>query len=256
MSGQPPIEDIDSPETPEPPPPTPRELEEPPPTASAIETAGSFWADWQALLRNRLILGGLAALVLLLLVAIVLVLIGSDGDDETTPRPLVATTPREEEPTVLPSGGLIGRMRTTASVRRGPAATYEILGTVRGGAVVTVVGRNEDETWLQLIYPPGSELRGWVNATLIEVTGDVSRLVIAGPSAGPSVAVPTSPFFNPTFEPLPTEPGGEPTEPAEPTETPRRRPTNTPRPTRTPTPTPAPEETPTPKILPTDTPVG
>jgi len=84
MSGQPPIENIDSPEAPEPPPPTPRELEKPPATASAIETAGSFWADWQALLRNRLILGGLAALALLLLVAIVLVLIGSDGEDEST----------------------------------------------------------------------------------------------------------------------------------------------------------------------------
>src|SRR3972149_5261996 len=98
MSGQPPIENIDSPEAPEPPPPSPRELEKPPATASAIETAGSSGADWQALLRNRLILGGLAALALLLLVAIVLVLIGSDGEDETTPRPLAGATTRAEGP--------------------------------------------------------------------------------------------------------------------------------------------------------------
>jgi uncharacterized protein YraI len=131
--------------------------------------------------------------------------------------------------------GLSGKLRTTASMRNGPGPGYPILGTIPRSAVVTVVGRNEDNTWFQVIYPPGFSIRGWVQATLIDIEGDVSSLVIAGPGAGPDVQVPT--YAGPINVPIPTEPGGTEFE-----ETP------TPRPTRvlpTSTPYPVPTEAPT-----------
>jgi uncharacterized protein YraI len=221
---------------------------------SAAPAPGSFWADWQTLLRNRLILGGLAALVVLLLATVVLVLMDGGDDDEGTTQPVAqATTASEETMTPLPSGALRGRMRVTASVRAGPDHTYTFLGTARGGETLAVVGRSEDEAWLQVIYPPDSTLRGWVDATLLDVAGDVSALAVAAPALGPIVNVPTSPYVEPV-EPIPTEPQEEvPTEGPRPTST--RRPTRTPLPTNTRAPT-VPRVTPTQKQLPTETPTA
>ncbi len=81
--------------------------------------------------------------------------------------------------------GLVGHVLTTVTMRNGPGPTHAILGTIPRGALVSVVGRNSDEDWLQVI--PVSGIRGWVDADLIEVTGDISELIIAGPGAGPSV---------------------------------------------------------------------
>src|SRR3972149_3743504 len=68
---------------------------------------------------------------------------------------------------VVPLIGLPGRLRSTARMRNGPDATYAILGTIPRGALVPVVGRNADATWLQVVYPPTSQLRGWVDASLL-----------------------------------------------------------------------------------------
>lgn len=188
--------------------------------------------DWMSILRNRFILAGLAMLVLLLLIAIILFAVGGDDDDASNAAAGVEPTPGAETTPVL-GPGLAGVMRATATMRNGPGSTYAILGTIPRDTVVTVVGRNEDETWFQVIYPPGSQLRGWVQASLIDVEGDTSELVIAGPGESPDVIVPT--FSGPAV--IPTEPGG--TELEEPTAvvTPTSRPTNTPNPTWTPRPT-------------------
>lgn len=180
-------------------PPLPAELQPgaPPPTTLPPDD-GSFWADWQSLLRNRLILGGLSLLIVLLLTTLVLVLLGR-GDNSTDGPAVEVSTPAKTSPP-LPAGSVIGRMRTTASMLAGPDPQYSPLGTIRSGVVLQIIGRSADDAWLQVIYPPGTQLRGWVNRTLLEVTGNVSLLRIAGPEAGPNVELPTSAYVNPTYE--------------------------------------------------------
>lgn len=194
---------------------------------------GAAQSDWHAVLHNRFIIAGLGALVLLLLTAIVLFALGGDNDNASTASGQPTADGRVTTPVLGP--GLNGKLRTTASMRNGPGPGYPILGTIPRSAVVTVVGRNVDNTWFQVIYPPGFTIRGWVQATLIDIEGDVSSLVIAGPGAGPDIEVPT--YAGPIDVPIPTEPGGTEFE-----ETP------TPRPTRvlpTSTPFPIPTEAPT-----------
>jgi uncharacterized protein YraI len=190
-------------------------------------------SDWQAILRNRFIIAGLGALVLLLLTAIVLFTLDGDSDSAATARGEPTADGRVTTPIIGP--GLSGTLRTTASMRNGPGSGSAIIGTIRRGTAVTVVGRNEDSTWFQIIHPGVPTIRAWVQATLIDIEGDVSSLVIAGPGEGPDVEIPT--FAGPIDVPIPTEPGG-----TEFDETP------TPRPTRvlpTSTPFPIPTEAPT-----------
>ncbi|OGO51548.1 MAG: hypothetical protein A2148_01335 [Chloroflexi bacterium RBG_16_68_14] len=156
-------------------------------------------------------------------------------------------------------------MRTTTTMRNGPGPSYPILGTIPAGAQVTVVGRNASESWLQVTYPPGSKLRGWVSIAYIDVDGDISRLTIAGPGVAPSVSVPTdmapdsSLTAEPSEESAATEPSSADATPTQrPARTPRPSPTRTPRasPTQGPVATPTLEPTATPPLLPTSAPGG
>jgi uncharacterized protein YraI len=156
---------------------------------AAPAALSSRWDAWLPLLNNRVILSGLGLVIVLLLIAIVLVAIGSESQD--TDGALVTNRTPAPNSTVLPRGSLSGRLVTTTSVRNGPDATYAILGTVPRGATVAVIGRNEDESWLQIRYPPGSALLGWVHAEFLETIGDVSKLAVAGPGPSPDIVVPT-----------------------------------------------------------------
>jgi uncharacterized protein YraI len=231
----------------EPPPPKlePRVPSTARPRAAPSTALSSRWDAWLPLLNNRAILSGLGLVIVLLLTAIVLVSIGHGN--QGTHRAVVAIVTPEANSTALPRGSLSGHIVTTASVRNGPNATYSLLGTVPKGASVAVIGRNSDESWLQIRYPPGSSLLGWVDAQFLETTGDVSLLGVAGPGPGPSVPLPTGsapPTAIPTAEeatPTPTEEAPQsatatPTLEAQltPTEQPQQTPTLAPQPTATP----------------------
>lgn len=205
--------------------------------------------DWAGILQNRLILSGFAAVVVLALITIVLVTIGN-GDGDPNPRSLAGGGTPEASPTALPGGGLVGEVRTTTTIRSGPGSSYDILGTVPRGALVSVVGRDEDQAWLQVSYPPGSELLGWVSIAFIEVSGDISQLVVAEAGEPPSIVIPTSIVTESPTE-LPTV-----TEPLAPTETPSPEPERTPPPTETSLPTVTPEATSTSPPPATETPTA
>jgi len=239
-----------------PPPPELEELTQPqpalsPPTQRAGPNA-SFWSEWSGPLQNRLILAALGIVVVLLLVAIVLIVIGH-GRGGTEGNASVSAATRENSKTqVKPIGGLAGKASTTISYRNGPGPGYTILGTIPKGAVVAVVGRSEDESWLQVRYPVNSTLKGWVDARLVNVDGDITALVIAGPGPVPNVEV--------TFEPPPTPfnfgtPTEEvatltPTRTVRPSPTVRVTPTRTPRQFFTPTQPELPSATPPPPVTP------
>lgn len=240
---------MERPDDPEPPRPSePDEGASPsePPSSTGADAAppagdpdGFVLPEWLAFLHNRAILGGLSILVVLLLTAIILVAMG--GGDSGFSRPLLSgiTTP-EGTLTPGPGGELVGRMRITGTLRNGPGATFAILGTIPVGTRVTVVGRNEDSTWLQVIPPSG--IQGWVPIDFVDVAGDISKLVIGEAGRGPSVAIPTrvpGPALALTSTPVP---------PAAATATQALLPTAIPLP---PTPTaPAPTETPLPPMTP------
>ncbi len=195
------------------------------------------------LLNNRFILGGLGLVAVLLLTAIVLVAIGN-GDEGGSGSPN-AIAPSENETPARPLGGLAGTTTAAVSYRNGPAPTHVILGTIPGGVTVAIVGRSEDSTWLQVRYPADSTLRGWVDAKLLDVNGDVSVLLIAGPGPVASAGVTPLPTVG-FYEPMET-PGGEvavpPTRVSRPTSAAAtRRPTVTPYRTPFPTPEATPEE--------------
>ena len=238
-------------------PPTPPELEAlraqtaPPPTPEASGQPAIPLPEQLAFLQNRFVLGTLALVVVLLLVAIVLIALGSGDGGPARPLALAESTPTAPAQSGAP---LVGRIRNTASTHNGPARAYAILGTIPGGTLVTLIGRNEDQTWLQVVYPPGSQLHAWVDASFLEMTGDVSRLPLAGPGAGPSVIVPTQvlPTATPTATvtpgttgtPATTTPGLTGTPPTPSTPAPTALATTTTPTDATPSPTPPPPTAP------------
>ena len=188
--------------------------------------------DWLAPFENRLIIAGISLLGVLALTAIVLFVFsrGDGGPGSTSGIAVISADSGDATPTL--EFALTAEALATTTLRNGPERSFAPLGTVPRGARVPVVGRNEDDTWLQVTYPPGSPLRGWVDIDFFEVIGELHDVEIAGPGSGPSIVVPTSlPTFvleEPTDTPVPID---------EPTDTPfvmeTREPTETPEPTGT-----------------------
>lgn len=172
-----------------------------------------------AVLKHPFVLAGVAVVALLAMTAGVLVLIDSArGSSADTPgvivEPLTTATPGSRARTATAFGVRGTTLRTTA-VRFGPGPGTSILGTLPRGTEVQIDGRTEENEWYRVIFPPNSELHGWVDAELLEVTGDPDSLVIA--TAEPfEVDVPTQPpsEITPVDEdgtPTPTStPGGLP----------------------------------------------
>jgi len=145
------------------------------------------------LLRNPLVLGGLA-IVLAVVAAIVVAVLFSEGEEET----VIATPPAETStpgsaPTRTPVllEGMKARALSTLTVRAGPGSGYISLGIARRDAELEVVGKNGEETWLAISYPPRSRLTGWVAADGVELEGSLASLPVATPESLVLPAVPT-----------------------------------------------------------------
>jgi uncharacterized protein YraI len=74
--------------------------------------------------------------------------------------------------------------RGNINVRSGPSTNDPRIGGLSEGDVVTAVGRNTDDTWLQIELSGGS--RGWVSADLVDADGDISLLNVIDPSQPPA----------------------------------------------------------------------
>ncbi len=53
-------------------------------------------------------------------------------------------------------------------VRAGPAQAFDSLGTVNAGTIVTPIGRNETNVWVQIQFEGGVDGKGWVAAAYLE----------------------------------------------------------------------------------------
>jgi len=66
------------------------------------------------------------------------------------------------------------------NIRTGPGEVYKIMGTVGPGLKLIVLGKNEDESWIEVDL--GLSQSAWISADLVVLDGDLSTVpVIAAP---------------------------------------------------------------------------
>jgi len=108
-----------------------------------------------------------------------------------TPTVLVATTevPTQEpsstpEPSKTPQPTSISQVKASAlnagvNVRSGPGTSFNIVSGLVQNDIAVVIGRNSDGSWLEIVTPKG--VKGWVNASIISVTGATNGLPVVTP---------------------------------------------------------------------------
>jgi hypothetical protein len=160
-------------------------------------------------------MAGLAVVALLGLTAAVLIVIDSARGDSGG-GPQVGIEPHDVTPGPIArtaaAGGVTGRTNTTTAVRRAPGQR-STRGTLQRGTEVIIDGRSEEGNWYRIIFPPNSELHGWVDADSLDITGDPTTLRVATPEP---IAIPNLPTIDPDLQltPAPEEtedPNGTPT---------------------------------------------
>jgi hypothetical protein len=145
-----------------------------------------------SMLRNPYVLAGLAVAVAIVAAVFVVILFGSGGDGGGGGGGGVVSRPLTPQPG--DDGGLKARSIAIAAVREGPGRDYAEIGLLRSSQDVSVVGRNEQSTWYEIIYP-ASSLQGWVPATALrlpENSDALIQVVSFTPIPKPSVEQPTA----------------------------------------------------------------
>lgn len=150
-----------------------------------------------AVLRHPFVLAGFAAVVLLGLTAGALVVVDSARNGKgRTPAVVVdavtTSTPGPAARTATASG-VTGTTNAVTAVRAAPGARTQVLGTLAKGDDVEIDGRSADSKWYRVIFPPQSELHGWVDAQFLDITGDAASLVVATAEPPVVVELPTQP---------------------------------------------------------------
>lgn len=148
-------------------------------------------SDLPAILRHPIVLGGFSVIGVLLIAAGILTMVDrGKGNDAKTVSPGVVVTPGNT-PTARP--GARARTVVATSVHSGPGERNPVFGTVPAGADLDITGRNSDATWFEIRYPPGSDLKGWVNADDVELFVDSMALAAVTPEELPYADIPTLP---------------------------------------------------------------
>jgi SH3 domain-containing protein len=74
-------------------------------------------------------------------------------------------------------------------IRRGPGTHYETISGLPSGACLTILGRNEEASWVYIISD--DDLTGWIAATTLTGIGNISRVSVRDDSAMVNTARPT-----------------------------------------------------------------
>jgi hypothetical protein len=144
-----------------------------------------------SMLRNPYVLAGLAVAVAIVAAVFVVIAFGSGGDrggfNGGGPARPATIQPGDD-------GGIKARSIAIAAVREGPGRDFFEIGLLRTGNEVSVVGRNAESTWYEIIYP-GSDLQGWVPASALRLPDNSDSLISVvsfTPIPKPSVIQPTA----------------------------------------------------------------
>jgi uncharacterized protein YraI len=106
--------------------------------------------------------------------------------------------PLESTPT--PSGP-VGRVIQRLNIRSGPGTTYDTLGMLEPGVVVSLTGKNLTASWFQITFPSGPGGHGWVTSQYIQTdsTTELAVLDNFGMVVTPGGAgTPSGPVIQPT----------------------------------------------------------
>ncbi len=97
-------------------------------------------------------------------------------------------------------------------IRANPSTSAAILGSVKKGESVQVVGKTAASDWWQIILPSDPNATGWVSAEFATAEGPTDDIPIVQPGqSGPPASggpVPPNPGGYPV-EPVPLNPGGD-----------------------------------------------
>lgn len=101
-----------------------------------------------------------------------------------TPRASSTPLPPEAVPTVAP---VMVSLTTAINVRNSADVNAGSLGMLNYGDEIQVIGKNDDSSWLQIYYPPGSVSTGWVAEEFVAVAEeDLKKIPIVQPGAAQS----------------------------------------------------------------------
>jgi hypothetical protein len=155
-----------------------------------------------SMLRNPYVIAALAVAVAIMLAVVFVIAFSSNeggigsvgGVNSRTPTPAPGELP-----------GVQAKVIAIAAIREGPGLEFFELGLLRNGQDVSVVGRNDDASWYQVIFA-GADLRGWVPDSALRLpdgADDQIEVVLFTPIPKPSVEQPTpTPPATPTEEAL------------------------------------------------------
>jgi len=102
----------------------------------------------------------------------------SSGTSPTVPINADPPRPVGQELSLYDWSGYPGYLITTAgslNIRSGDNAIYTIVGRVRGGTYLRVLGRNEDRSWW---YVQVEDIIGWVNGEHVLIRGDLTDIPV------------------------------------------------------------------------------
>lgn len=122
---------------------------------------------------------------------------GSGGQTPDQPEaPPDTPSPTPQPP--APSGDVTAAPQSNLRIRSGPGTGYETLGTAPYGAVIPVLGRNADSSWIFIEY---QGIRGWIAAWLCTISGDLNSVPVTDEGgSGGDTPPPSSPPVSGNFE--------------------------------------------------------
>jgi hypothetical protein len=130
--------------------------------------------------RNAPFLGGAAATATATEVAIV---------EPSPTEPIVPTNTEPATATSRPMTPTPGVVTVTTTdnvrVRAGPGTKFGVLATMANGSSLTAVGRNADNSWIQIQQPGKTDL-GWLIVDYVTVSGDINSLPVVESQATPA----------------------------------------------------------------------
>jgi uncharacterized protein YraI len=99
--------------------------------------------------------------------------------------------------------GPVGRVIQRLNVRSGPGTSFDTLGLLEPGVVVSLTGKNATASWFQVVYPAGPGGHGWVTAQYVQTdsSADLPVLDDYGNTVTPASAGTSS---GPVLSPTPT----------------------------------------------------
>jgi uncharacterized protein YraI len=120
------------------------------------------------------------------------------GAQANLSRTLVSASPAGPTPTPQPTGPTATVVNARLNVREGPGTAFAILQVLGQGDRVTLLARNEWNTWAQVRTPNG--LVGWVYAPLLQTSIPIANLPVAGGTGGsPNGSGPTATLSNAAY---------------------------------------------------------